>query len=342
VRSFSLEEIAGVTGAQLAGPGDLVLRGFAPLAEAGPEQMSFVAGGRHAAAARSTRAGALIVATLDHAGGRPALIHPNPTVALAAALSHLHPERKANAGRAVSASVSPEAIVGRDVEIGPGVVIEARASIADGVILDANAFVGEGAEIGVAVRIGVGAVIAAGCRIGARCRILPGAVIGADGFGYIWDGASHRRIPQVGIVVLEDDVDVGANACIDRAALTETRIGRGTKIDNLVQIGHNVTVGEHSIICGQVGIAGSVKIGSGVTLAGQVGVADRMIVGDGATASAQAGVMRNVDPGTIVSGMPAEPHADFLKREAAADRLPELFDRVRAIEAALEASKRED
>jgi len=212
-------------------------------------------------------------------------------------------------------------------------VIDRGAVLGEGCLLEANAFVGEGARLGSGVRLGVGAVVAAGCRVGNRCRIAAGAVVGADGFGYVWDGSAHRRIPQIGIVVLEDDVDVGANACIDRAALTETRIGRGTKIDNLVQIGHNVVVGEHSIICGQTGIAGSAKIGSGVTLAGQVGVADRMVVGDGATVSAQAGVMREVQPGAVVSGMPAEPHADFLRREAAADRLPELFDRVRALEA---------
>jgi UDP-3-O-[3-hydroxymyristoyl] glucosamine N-acyltransferase len=157
----------------------------------------------------------------------------------------------------------------------------------------------------------------------------------------VWDGQEHRRIPQVGIVVLEDDVDVGANACIDRAALSETRIGRGTKIDNLVQIGHNVTVGEHSILCGQVGIAGSAKIGRGVTLAGQVGVGDRLVVGDRATVTGQGGVMADVEGGAVVSGMPAEPHADFLRREAAADRLPELFERVRALETAVKGPREE-
>ena len=332
MRPFSLEEIAGVTGAELVGPGDLVLRRFSPLSEAGPEDLSFVAGPRHAGAARESRAGALIVGEIAHAGGRPALVHPNPTAAWAAAISHLHPERLPRPGRSASADVSPEARIGSDASIGPGAVIESGAVLGAGVTVAANAFIGEGAEIGDGARIGAGAVIAAGCRIGARCRIFPGAVIGADGFGYVWDGEAHRRIPQIGIVVLEDDVDVGANSCIDRAALTETRIGRGTKIDNLVQIGHNVVVGEHAIVCGQTGIAGSARIGRGVTLAGQVGVGDRMTVGDRATVTAQAGVMRDVEPGAIVSGMPAEPHGDFLKREAAADRLPELFDRVRALE----------
>ena len=332
MKAFSLAEIAGVTGATLAGPGDLVLRGFAPLAEAGPEEMSFVAGPRYAAAARSSRAGAFIVSSADQAAGRPAIVHPNPTAAFAAALEHLHPEPPVVPGRAETAVVSPGARLGSGAAIGPGAVVEPGAVLGDRCVLEARAFVGAGAVLGDDVRLAVGAVVASGCRIGARCRIGPGAVVGGEGFGYVWDGEAHRRIPQIGIVVLEDDVDVGANACIDRAALTETRIGRGSKIDNLVQIGHNVVVGEHSIICGQTGIAGSAKIGSGVTLAGQVGVADRMVVGDRAIVTAQAGVMREVEPGAVVSGMPAEPHADFLRREAAADRLPELFDRVRALE----------
>jgi UDP-3-O-[3-hydroxymyristoyl] glucosamine N-acyltransferase len=342
VKSFTLEEIAGVAGASLAGPGDLVLRGVAPLSDAGPEDLSFVAGPRNAAEARSSRAGALIVSSLDLAGDRPALLHPKPAVAFAIVLEHLYPEPGVVAGIADTARISSSAKLGTGVSIGPGAVVESGASIGNRVFLGANSFVGQGASIGEDCRILTGAVVERGCRIGARCRIAPGAVIGADGFGYAWDGERHRRVPQIGIAVLEDDVDVGANACIDRAALTETRIGRGTKIDNLVQIGHNVTVGEFSIVCGQVGIAGSARIGKGVTLAGQVGVGDRMVIGDGATATGQAGVLRRVEPGSIVSGMPAEPHADFLRREAAADRLPELVERVRLLEKKLEAGNRKD
>ncbi len=342
VSSFTLEEIAGVAGASLAGPGDLVLQGVAPLGDAGPADLSFVAGARNAAEVRTTRAGALIVASLDLAGGRPALIHPRPAVAFAMVLDHLHPESPPVPGISPSACVSGSATVGQHVSVGPGAVVEAGATLGDRVILGPNAFVGEGAVVGNDCRILAGAVIQKGCRVGARCRIAPGAVIGADGFGYVWDGESHRRIPQVGIVVLEDDVDVGANACIDRATLSETRIGRGTKIDNLAQIGHNVTIGEFSIVCGQVGIAGSARIGRGVTLAGQAGIADRMVIGDGATVTAQAGVMRRVDPGAIVSGMPAEPHSEFIRREAAADRLPELMARVRVLEKKLEERSRKD
>ncbi|MGH9441221.1 MAG: UDP-3-O-(3-hydroxymyristoyl)glucosamine N-acyltransferase [Thermoanaerobaculia bacterium] len=342
MRPFSLEEIAGVAGASLAGPGDLVFKGVAPLSDAGPEDLSFVAGLRNARDARASRAGALIVPSLDLAGGRPALLHPRPAVAMAIVLEHLVPEPAILAGVSDRASVSESAKIGAGASVAPGAFVGARASIGERVLVGPGVFVGDDAVVGDDCRILAGAVIERGCRVGARCRIGPGAVVGADGFGYAWDGSRHRRIPQVGIAVLEDDVDVGANACIDRAALTETRVGRGTKIDNLVQIGHNVTIGEHSIVCGQVGIAGSARIGKRVTLAGQVGVGDRMEIGDGATASAQAGVMRRVEAGSIVSGMPAEPHADFLRREAAADRLPELFDRVRALEEKVAGLSRKD
>jgi UDP-3-O-[3-hydroxymyristoyl] glucosamine N-acyltransferase len=332
VRPFSLEEIAGVAGAELAGPGDLVLTGIAPLPEAGPEDLSFVADGRHAGAAAGSRAGALVVAERGWAGGRPALVCENPMIAIAKILSHLAPATLPPPGISKGAVVHPAARLGADVAIGPGAVVAEGAVLGDRVHLWPNAYVGPGASIGDDTEVCVGAVVEHGCRVGARCRIFAGAVIGAEGFGYVWDGERHRRIPQIGIVVVEDDVDVGANACIDRATLLETRIGRGTKIDNLVQVGHNVVIGEHSILCGQVGIAGSARIGRGVTLAGQAGIGDRRLVGDGATVTGQAGVMRDVDAGTVVSGMPAELHADFLRREAAADRLPELFERVRRLE----------
>jgi UDP-3-O-[3-hydroxymyristoyl] glucosamine N-acyltransferase len=275
----------------------------------------------------------------EHAAGRPAVICENPLLALGRILERLFPVSAAVPAISDRAVVSPEAKVGKDVSIGPGSFVERGVELADRVSLGPNVFVGEGARLGPDTVVMTGAVIEHGTVVGARCRIFPGAVVGSDGFGYVWDGQRHRKIPQVGIVVLEDEVEIGANACIDRATLRETRIGRGTKIDNLVQIGHNVTVGEHSLICGLAGIAGSVKIGKRVTLAGQAGIADWIEIGDGATVTAQAGVMRTVEPGSVVSGMPAEPHQEFLKREAAADQLPEALERLARLEAEL-ASRR--
>lgn len=342
MKSFSLREIAGVAGAELAGPGDLVLSGIASLSDAGPGDLTFVAGPRNLAEAGKSRAGAFLVSRREHAGERPALLHPLPALAFARIAGYLFPEASPEPGISVHAHVSLQASVGEGASISPGAVVERNAVLGKRIVLGANSFIGEGASLGDDCRLSAGAVVEAGCRVGARCRIGPGAVVGFDGFGYVWDGREHVRVPQVGIVVLEDDVDVGANACIDRAAIKETRIGRGSKIDNLAQIGHNAVVGENAIVCGQVGIAGSARIGKGAVLAGQAGIADHMIVGDGATVTAQAGVMRKVEPGVVVSGMPAELHADFLRREAAADRLPELFDRVRELELKLAKLERKD
>jgi len=332
VRPFTLQEAASAAGARLSGDADLVLKSVAPLADAGPDDLSFVSGARYRAAARDSRAGALIVGDAADAGGKPALIASNPSVALARLLDYLEPARKAAPGVSSRAVVSPTARLGTEVAIGPGAVIGERAEIGDRAVIGVNAYVGPDAQIGRDTILFTGAVVEWGCRVGERCRIFPGAVIGSDGFGYVWDGERHLRIPQIGVAVLEDDVDVGANACVDRAALSETRVGRGTKIDNLVQVGHNARIGEHSILCGQAGLAGSVRVGRRVTIAGQVGIGDRMTVGDGATCTAQAGVMSNVEPGQVVSGMPAEPHREFLKREAAADRLPEALSRLAELE----------
>jgi UDP-3-O-[3-hydroxymyristoyl] glucosamine N-acyltransferase len=215
-----------------------------------------------------------------------------------------------------------------------GATVGARAKIGARSILGPGVFVGADAVLGEDCRLHANAVVADGCRVGSRCILQPGAVVGSDGFGYVWDGQRHRKIPQVGIVRLEDDVEVGANAAIDRATLGETVVGRGTKIDNLVQVGHNVVIGEHSLLCGQAGIAGSSRIGRRVTLAGQAGVADHVTIGDGAIATAQSGIVTGatIEPGALVSGMPAAPHREFLKRAAWVAKLPELARRLEALE----------
>jgi len=204
-------------------------------------------------------------------------------------------------------------------------------------MLAAGAFVGENASVGEDCILHPNAAVLDGCRIGARCVLQAGAVVGSDGFGYVWDGASHRKVPQVGTVRVEDDVEIGANAAIDRATLGETIIGRGTKIDNLVQIGHNVVVGEHSLLCGQAGIGGSSRLGRGVTLAGQVGISDHVTIGDGAVLTGQAGVARQgrVEAGAVLSGMPALPHREFLRRAALLGRLEKALERLAKLESRL-------
>ncbi len=215
-----------------------------------------------------------------------------------------------------------------------GATVEAGARVGARTVLSAGTFVGRDAVLGEDCYLHPNAAVLERCSVGARCILQAGAVVGSDGFGYVWDGSRHRKIPQKGIVRVEDDVEIGANSAIDRATLGETVIGRGTKIDNLVQVGHNVVVGEDSLVCGQAGIAGSCRLGRRVTLAGQAGIGDHATIEDGATVTGQGGVVsRGVVPaGAVVSGMPAAPHREFLKSAALVARLPELARRLEEVE----------
>jgi UDP-3-O-[3-hydroxymyristoyl] glucosamine N-acyltransferase len=195
-----------------------------------------------------------------------------------------------------------------------------------------SVFVGEGAQIGAGCLIYPHVTIRELCRLGDRVILQPGVVIGADGFGYARNGATHQKIPQIGIVVIDDDVELGANTCIDRATTGETRIRRGTKIDNLVQVAHNVAIGEDTVIAAQTGISGSTEVGRGVVMGGQVGVGGHIAIGDGAVAGAQSGVTKSVPAGTTVSGYPAREHSAARRIYAHIAMLPELFRRVKEIE----------
>jgi UDP-3-O-[3-hydroxymyristoyl] glucosamine N-acyltransferase len=216
-------------------------------------------------------------------------------------------------------------------------VIASGVEIGAGTVLAAQVFVGANVRIGRDCRIYPHVTLREGTALGDRVTVHAGAVIGADGFGYARDGARHVKIPQVGRVVLGDDVEIGANVTIDRATLGVTRIGRGTKIDNLVQIAHNVRIGEDTVIVAQVGISGSSEIGSRVTIAGQVGIVDHVRIGDGAIVGAQAGVTKDVHDGAIVLGSPAAPHLEFKRQLAATARLPQLGKALRALEERLRA-----
>jgi UDP-3-O-[3-hydroxymyristoyl] glucosamine N-acyltransferase len=321
-------------GGRVHGDATTRLTGVASLETAGPHDLSWVADELRAEAGASTRAGALLISSERLASRKPAVLVPNPQLALAQWLELRHPPARPHAGKARGAFVDRTARLGTGVSVAAGATVSARALIGARTVISAGAFVGEDAEIGEDCLLHPNATVLARCRVGARCVLQAGAVVGSDGFGYVWDGTGHHKIPQIGIVRLEEDVEIGANSAIDRATLGETVIGRGTKIDNLVQVGHNVVVGPHSVFCGQAGVGGSSRIGRGVTLAGQVGISDHVTIGDGAILTGQAGVARRgrVDAGAVLSGMPALPHREFLRRAALVGKLEAALQRLAALE----------
>ena len=330
--TFTLADVAAAVGGRVSGDPKLRLTGVRALEDAGPDDLSWVSSERRSSGARTSRAGALLAPSVESAAGKSAVIVDSPALALARWLEKTFPAARPRPGIAAGARVHRTARIGKGASVAPGATVAAGARVGPRTRISEGAYVGEGAEIGEDCLLHVNVVVAERCVIGSRCILHPGVVIGSDGFGYVWDGTAHRKIPQVGIVRIGDDVEVGANSAIDRATLGETRIGRGTKIDNLVQIGHNVVVGEDAVLCGQAGIAGSARLEDRVTLAGQVGVNDHVTVGRGAIATGQAGVTGSVPAGAVVSGMPAAPHREFLKRSALAARLPELARRLEQLE----------
>ncbi len=335
--------LAEQIGCRLEGDGGVEVVGVRALDEAGPADLTFVTDAKHAAQLPASRAAAVILPESAPAADRPTLRTPNPYLALARALAAFHPAERVAPGIHATAVVGADARVDAGAFVGPLCVISPGAEIGAGSVLDAQVFVGAEVRIGRDCRIFPQVTLRERTELGNRVTVHAGAVIGADGFGYAREGARYVKIPQVGRVVLEDDVEIGANVTIDRATLGATRIGRGTKIDNLVQIAHNVRVGEDTVIVAQVGVSGSSQIGSRVTLAGQVGVVDHVRIGDDAVVGAQAGVTKEVPPGAIVLGSPAVPHLEFKRQLAATARLPllgkalrALEDRLRALEARLE------
>ena len=339
--AFTLAQVATVVGGRVHGDGRTILTGVATLEAAGRRDLSWVADERLEAAGAASRAGALLVSSESRASGKPAVVVPLPQLALARWLEARHAGRRPRSGKARGAFVDRTARLGAGVAVAAGATVAAKAKIGARTVISAGAYVGEGAEIGEDCLLHPNAAVLAGCRVGARCILQAGAVVGSDGFGYVWDGQGHHKIPQVGIVRLEDDVEIGANSTVDRATLGETVIGRGTKIDNLVQVGHNVVVGPHAVLCGQAGIGGSSRIGKNVTLAGQVGVSDHVTIGDGAILTGQAGIARRgrVPAGAVLSGMPALPHREFLKRAALLGKIEAALARLAVLEKKLLAKE---
>ena len=329
-----LSELAAWVGGEISGNASLEITGVNGLADAGPTELSFYANSKYRAEVEATRAGAILIGADAPAAKRASWVRvANPHLAFAKISALFNPPPGFAPGIRPGAQVHPEARVHAEATVMGGATIERGASVGARSVLFPGVYIGESAVVGDQSILYPNVTVRERCAVGSRVVLHASCVIGADGFGFAFDPTvpAHVKIPQAGIVRIEDDVEIGACSCIDRATFGETVVGRGTKIDNLVQIAHNVKIGQLTILCGQVGISGSTEIGSGAILGGQVGVVGHIRVGDMAKVGAQSGVSRNIPDGAEMSGYPAIDHRLWLKSAVALERLPELIKEVREL-----------
>jgi len=328
----SLKELAQMVGGQVIGDDTVIIKGISGIREAKEGEITFVAHPKYLKEIDKTQASAVIVPNRIKEAQKPLILTENPYLAYAK-IANLFAEIPQ-----VLKEVSNEAIIGRnvilgkDVSIYPWVYVGDNVKIGDRSVLFPFIFIGDGVSVGEDTKIYPNVSILDKCRIGNRVIIHSGAVIGSDGFGYAKDVDKYYKIPQMGIVQIDDDVEIGANTTIDRAALGKTWIKKGTKIDNLVQVGHNVVVGENTAIVAQVGISGSTEIGNGVRLAGQVGIVGHVRIGDHAAVGAQSGIAKSVKDQEMVSGSPAIGHKEWLRLQGVLPKLPDMMKKLRHLE----------
>jgi UDP-3-O-[3-hydroxymyristoyl] glucosamine N-acyltransferase len=329
---LTASEIAKQIDAEVVGDGALELTGFAPADKAKPGDLTFAENQTYFNRAEQSAASAIMVDGQFASDKKTLLRVPNARIAFAKVLPLFFPEPIFAAGIHPTAVISPSARVDPAACVGPHCVIGERVRLDARCVLHGGNHVGADCVIGADTQLFPNAVLYPRTQVGQRVRIHAGAVIGSDGFGYVLDSGAHRKVPQIGCVIVQDDVEIGANAAIDRGALGPTSIGRGTKIDNLVQIAHNVALGEHCLVVAQAGIAGSTKLGNFVTLAGQVGLAGHLKIGSKATVAAQSGVMHDIPDGEKWFGYPAQPDLQMKRQILATQQLPELIRRVGQLE----------
>ena len=334
---LALQEIADLVHGTISGDPHLRIGGIASIEEAKAGEITFLANPKYASQAMQTRASAIIVKAKIEEVSCALVMVDDPYFAFTQLLSHFYPPRRIPAGVDPRAAIGREVVLGNDVSIAPFVTLGDGSRIGDRVQLGAGVFVGEGSEIGEESLLYPNVTIREGVKIGKRVIIHSGTVVGSDGFGFAPRRGRYHKIPQVGGVIIEDDVELGANVTVDRATLGNTVVGSGTKVDNLVQIGHNVVIGADSILVAQVGISGSAKIGRHVTLAGQVGVAGHLTIGDNVIVGGKSGVTKDIPEGENVSGFPPLPHKVWLKAQASFPHLPELRERIKALEKEVDA-----
>ena len=337
--SFTPAEIAALTSPKSTrGTTAETIRGLAALADAAPGDLAFLGNAKYKAQVAATRA-SIVLLPADFAGepnpGQQFLLVENPSVALARVCARIEQSLWPRPAPGVhpSAVVGPGAKIAATATVGPLCVVEAGAVVGERAHLQAHVFVGLAARIGDDCWLMPGVVLAAECELGRRVRLQPGVIIGSDGFGYEFVQGRHEKIPQVGNVVIGDDVEIGANTTLDRARFSRTTVGEGTKIDNLVQVAHNVVIGRHCLLCSQVGISGSTTLEDYVVLGGQAGLGGHITIGQGAKAGGQAGITADVDAGAFVNGTPAIPFQLERRLAILHQRLPDLFKRVDALEA---------
>jgi UDP-3-O-[3-hydroxymyristoyl] glucosamine N-acyltransferase len=327
---LTAQAVADLVGGRLLGDGMVPVREVATLERAGPAALSLAVSARYADALRASRAGTVLIpaalADTPSAGAR--IVVAEPYHALVRVVERLYPRVDAPAGIDPTARLGPGCTLGAEVSLGPFVVLGRDVSLGDRVRVAEGVSLGDGVSIGADSVLGPRVVCYPGARIGRRVVVKAGAVIGGDGFGYLSGASGHARIPHIGGCLLGDDVEVGSNSCVDRGSLDDTVIGRGTKLDNLVHVGHNVRIGERCLLMAGVGVAGSTRVGNDVILAGHVGVTDHLNIGDGARIAAKSAVFGDVPPGAVMSGHPARSNRQFLRAQAALYRLTPLLSRL--------------